>query len=192
MYAFTRLKEDAHLVLSSVTQPWSVPAEALGQAIEHQGWTVVEGLLPEGQLCTCDAWQDTVIVSADLTCPKVRHWILATQLAQIRLNSRPILAGEKRPAFEKEATEYAMAFLLPHSMLTPHLKTSPLIDDEQSSQRLAEHLSDYFQVPVACVLDFLDDYTDLMKGWVSTKRTDPNSGFWAAILNGFWANGVVR
>jgi len=155
VYTFGRLEADVRLVLSGVIRPWSVPAEVLTEVIAQQGWTMIHsGALREGQLVACDAWRNRLILHIELTCPKMRNWLLAMQLGEIRLNYPPILAGKRRPASEEEITEYAIAYLVPEKSLRAH----PLLQWKAAPQKVAEQLANHFQVPVACLQAALDHY----------------------------------
>ena len=192
MYFFDRLEEDARLVLSRVTKPWSVPAEAVRESILLQGWTYHDEPLPERHLCICDAWNKTILLSPTLVCPKVRNWLLATQLGRIRLQSRGLLKGlHNKPIYARNDTNYALAFLLPLSSMKAHpfMAAAPTVD-EQTAQNLVDQASDYFQVPAICILAAYNFYTGLPSppeqnsedGWCSAKF--PNPAFWASIWNG--------
>ncbi|MGB5047842.1 MAG: hypothetical protein WBO46_02810 [Caldilineaceae bacterium] len=125
-------------------------------------------------------------MSTKLNCPKIRHWLLGTQLGLIRLHSKSILIGEKETACAHRATQYAMAFLLPRTTVTAHFNVT---SSQSEQQKQIDQISDLFQVPVACVLAALEHYDEIEierqnQGWFTPRISDPESGFWAIILNG--------
>ena len=138
LFPLAHLQQDCLRVLADVQKRWRVPAEALYQAIAQQGWRLRRGPLPKGSFCCCDAWEQTLIVSdnftQELTSPalhqRVLHWVLAAKLGLIRLHSMDLLDGRNRPAFAHTGTEYAMAFLLPQSMLQAHPDVAYLVQGQ--------------------------------------------------------------
>ena len=148
--------------------------------------------MPVCDRCICDAWNKTILLSPTLVCPKVRNWLLATQLGRIRLQSRGLLKGlHNKPIYARNDTNYALAFLLPLSRMKAHpfMAAAPTVD-EKTTQPLVDQASDYFQVPAICILAAYDFYTgppsppeqNPEEGWCSAKF--PNPAFWASIWNG--------
>lgn len=168
---------------------WTVPAEALYEAIAQQGWTIRYGPLPEGTLCVCDAWWKTLNLSGHFagetaglkTQQEILHWILAAELGHIRLHGMHILSGKSSPALETTAMEYATAFLLPEEMLRTHpdvihlLKSLP---DTRESWRRMGLIAEFFLVPTACVQSALEHYgmfsvPDASQSEVFTRFREP-------------------
>ena len=169
LLSFCLLQQDCWALLAQIPSRWTVPADVLYEAIALQGWQVRHGQLPGDGFCACDSWKQTLTLATNfpdqLVCPtrhqEVLHWVLATQLGHIRLHGMLLLDGQNNRFLEHEATDYAMAFLLPQKMLQAHPDVAYLSNGQPPRNEAWARMcrvAETFKVPTRCVQVALEHY----------------------------------
>jgi hypothetical protein len=169
LLSFCHVQQDCQALLAQLSSRWTVPADTLHEAIALQGWQVSYDDLPGEGFCACDTWNQTLILARNfpdqLLCPtrhqEVLHWVLATQLGHIRLHGMLLLKGMSSWLLEHEATDYALAFLLPQTMLQAHPDVAYLGEGQPPRNEAWARMcrvAEYFKVPTRCVQVALEHY----------------------------------
>lgn len=144
-----------------------LPAHGLYHALRKIGWDLREGWVSSEHLATCDAWRREVVLPPDfrqrLMCPdlerEVRHWVIAHELGHAVLHADQLLQGERGDWMEREASEFALCFLLPEDQLAAHPDIQGLAASAHDARwRRLSRVAQEFKVPIQCLLCALDLY----------------------------------